>query len=167
MWSRHIKPKKPFNTSLSDCILPTEMNFKCIYELTALAQTVPFRLKLSLSEALPGIRTNYSEPSVDPEDKIIVWVSPLWPWGFSSWTTLGNTVCNVHTLNVTSSAEFGVPVSFISINVVFILHFAKKKCLIKEPEISVKQILMVLHRSGRGRVAIIKNTAYLRENFPL
>lgn len=37
----------------------------------------------------------------------------------------------------------------------------------REPEISVKQILTVLHRSVRRRVVIIKNTAYLRENFLL
>lgn len=37
----------------------------------------------------------------------------------------------------------------------------------KEPEISVKQILTVLHRSDRERGVIIKNTAYLRENFLL
>lgn len=68
---------------------------------------------------------------------------------------------------MSNSGCFKFGISFISINVIFILHFAKKKCLIKEPEISVKQILMVLYQSGRGRVVIIKNTAYLRENFPL
>lgn len=35
----------------------------------------------------------------------------------------------------------------------------------KESGLSVKQILMVLHQSDGGRVVIIKNTAYLRENF--
>lgn len=46
-------------------------------------------------------------------------------------------------------------------------HFAKESCLMKEPEISVKQNLTVLHRSIKRRVVIIKNNAYLRENFPL
>lgn len=35
----------------------------------------------------------------------------------------------------------------------------------KAPEISVKQILTALHQSDGGRAVIIKNTAYLRENF--
>lgn len=44
-------------------------------------------------------------------------------------------------------------------------HLAKEKCLMKESEITVKQILTVLHQSDGGRVVIIKNNAYLRENF--
>lgn len=46
-------------------------------------------------------------------------------------------------------------------------HFAEKLCLMKEPEISVKQNLLVLHRHIKKRVVIIKNTAYLREYFLL
>lgn len=41
-------------------------------DLIVLAQCVPFPLKLSMSEVLPGRRTNYLEPSVVPGAKVIM-----------------------------------------------------------------------------------------------
>lgn len=62
--------------SLCDYILlPMEMNSKYMHELIVLA------LKLGMSEVFPGPRTNYSEPSAVPRAKVIMWVSPSWPYG--------------------------------------------------------------------------------------
>lgn len=40
-----------------------EINSKYMHEIIVLAQSVPFPLKQSMSEAFPGPRTNYSEPT--------------------------------------------------------------------------------------------------------
>lgn len=77
-------------TSKSVCdfiILPMEINSKYMHELIVLAQSLPFSLKLSMSEVFPGPGTNYSEPLVIPGAKVIMWVSLSWPHGSSSSVT--------------------------------------------------------------------------------
>lgn len=64
-----------------------EINSKYMHELIVLALSVPFALKLSMSEVFPGPRTNYSEPSAIPGAKVIMWVSLSWPYGSSSSAT--------------------------------------------------------------------------------
>lgn len=158
-------------------ILPMEMNSKYMHELIVLAQSVPFPLKLSMSEVFPGPRTNYSEPSAVPGAKVIMWVSLSWPYGSSSSATYlqelnraeGDCEKYVAKLNVPHRLrylKFGASIIFINNNICA-THFAEEQCLIKAPKISVKQILTAFHRSVGSKVVIIKNTAYLRENFLL
>lgn len=75
-------------------------------------------------------------------------------------------VDKLNVLKRLNAVSFRVSIMFKNNNICA-TDFAKERCLMKEAEISVKQILTVLHRSDGGRVVIIKNTAYLRENFLL
>lgn len=72
VFSTEISLSVPAKCVCGCMMLPMEINSKCMHELTALARSLPFPLKPSMSEVFPGPRTNYLQPSAMPAAKVIM-----------------------------------------------------------------------------------------------